>query len=1130
MAQQVEILSLNIDTQALLNKLSETKKSIEELQASQKELQKAGEGSSTQFIQQAATLKNLQQSYNKQLQLVQQLENADKDAANAVEATNTALNKEVKTIDQAVQNNKELRTIRNQVNAETAEGRAAIDAINKKIDANTDFIKDNTSALEKQKMNVGNYANSIKEALANINPFNGGLSGFNERAKEAGGAGNLLKNSFSQLSAGIGGATKSALTFIATPIGAAIAGITAAFAAGKAIFDYNVGLQEANKELRALGVNAADLSNVRSEITATAETFDKDFKDIASKANALAKAYGISMSQANNIIAQGLASGGAQNEEFLDSIGEYSVQFANAGYSAEQFMNIINTGYDLGVYSDKLPDAIKEVNLSLTEQTKATRDALVNAFGGSFTDTILKQVRTGELTTAQALDAIAKKSSEVSLTQQQQAQLTADVFKGAGEDAGGAMKILEAVNKAANKELDETAKKQLELVDASERLNKAQADLFEIKGFGDIWTGIKVMAVDALASMLEYISEVKADLQPLIDFVGVVFSNAWTTLKTTVGVAFDLIAGNFKIIGNTISTFFNFFKKIVQGDFTGAIDALKNGFTNLLNIVSNTFGRIKNTIIDGIQGIVSNIKPVLKFLKIDVDALNKSLDNMKSKNVEVKAKVSTSTTSTQKNVVQDNDPNAAANAAAAQKKAAADAKAASDAKLKLIDAEIKKQKEAIDLFIAQQGYKKKSLQDELTFQKQLTDKKLALLEYERAKGKKTEEQYQTEKLNLQNAYSKKQAEAAVELAADELATKQKELEQAKKDDTFYSEDKLLKAFDLNNQLALAQRDYQLARKEAGIISEQEYNDAVNAINEENRVKNEEAQKQRDEAKKEQQAMDLENKRILDEEKFANDFEKQLAEEDQRYQAELKAAEKTGADTTKIEQKHNLNKKKIDDAYFQAKMSAYVDMFGQITQLLGENTAAGKAAAIANATINTFEGVTNVWAAKSVLPEPFGTAAKVVATGTVIASGLGAVKKITGIGIPSKAEGGEIPTLRSGLINNGSNLVTPLSNGDDTLAYVRQGEVILNAEQQARAGGTRFFRSIGVPGFADGGLVGGYSNLGSMGGLRIDYDILANKIGQEVAKGNATLPAPVVQVDTITEAQSNVSRIKAGASL
>lgn len=1133
--QQVEILSLNIDTQALLTKLSETKKSIEQLQAAQKELQKAGEGNSTEFVQQAASLKNLQQSYNKQLNVVQQLEKADKAAATAVEATNTALNKEVKTIDQAVQNNKELRTIRNQVNAATAEGRAAIDAINKKVDQNTDFIKENTSALEKQKMNVGNYTNSIKEALANINPFNGGLSGFNDRAKEAGGAGNLLKQSFTQLSTGIGGATKSALTFIATPIGAVIAGITAAFAAGKAIFDYNKGLQEANKELTALGVNASELSNVRSEITATAETFDKDFKDIASKANSLAKSYGISMSEANNIIAEGLAKGGAQNEEFLDSLGQYDVVFAKAGYSAQQFVDIVNQGYNLGIYADKLPDAIKEADLALKEQGKATRDALINAFGASFTDEILKDVRTGEKTTSEALDAIAKKSGEVSLTQQQQAQLTVDVFKGAGEDAGGAMQILTAINQSANKELSQTAQTQLQLQESTERLNKAQAELFEINGFGDIWTSIKVMAVDALAGMMEYIADVKNDIQPLIDLVAVIFVNAWYELKTAFSVAFELIATNFRILSNTISTFFNFFKKILTGDFSGAIDVLKNGFNNLLNIVGNTFGKIKNTIIDGIQGIVNNIKPVLSALGVDVDKLNKKLENLKSKDI----KVSSTTTNTTKtnNVVNDVDPNAAANAAAAEKarkeaakQAAADAKASADAKAKIIDAEIKKQTEQINLFIAQQGIKKKSLQDELNFQKQLTDKKLALLEYERLKGKKTEAQYQTEKLNLQNEFAKKQADVAIQLAADELALKKKSLEQQKQDDTFFSEDKLLAVLKLNNDFALSERDYQLARKEAGVISEQEYNDAVNQINEENRIKNEEAQKQRDDAKKEQQAIDLENQRIIDEEKFSNDFERQTAEEEQRYQAELKAAEKTGADTTKIDQKHKIAQKKIDDAYLSAKISAYGDMFGNMAQLLGENTAAGKAAAIAQATISTYQGISRVWETPSTLPEPFATASKIASTGVVLASGLSSVKKITGVNIPQRAEGGIIPTQRSGLVTGKGNLSVPLESGDDRLVYIGKNEVVLNQQQQRRAGGSRFFASIGVPGFADGGLVGSYANMGSMGGTKIDYDILASKIGQEVAKGNAALPSPVVQVSEITDAQSNTARIVQGASL
>ena len=46
-----------------------------------------------------------------------------------------------------------------------------------------------------------------------------------------------------------------------------------------------------------------------------------------------------------------------------------------------------------------------------------------------------------------------------------------------------------------------------------------------------------------------------------------------------------------------------------------------------------------------------------------------------------------------------------------------------------------------------------------------------------------------------------------------------------------------------------------------------------------------------------------------------------------------------------------------------------------------------------------------------------------------------------------------------------------SNGDDTLTTLKTGEVVLNKKQQQRLGGAATFRSIGVPGFVGGGVVG-----------------------------------------------------------
>lgn len=516
------------------------------------------------------------------------------------------------------------------------------------------------------------------KAMQEANEISGGLRGTLTGIWDSLVSGDLqgAKEGISSLTSGMGGLIKSSLAFIATPIGAAIAGLAALGAGAKALFDYNVELNKMNKELKALGVNSSEISAVRSELQATAETFDKDFKEIAEKANSLSKTYGISMSEANRIIAEGLASGGAQNAEFLDSLGEYDEFFAKAGYSAKEFSDIINTGYDLGIYSDKLPDALKEADLALKENTKSTRDALVNAFGASFSDDILNKVKTGELTTKQALQAIAEESQKANLSQQQYAQLTADVFKGAGEDAGGAQKIFEALGQSAKRELDATAKASLQLVEANERLNKAQAELFEIDGFGDAWKKIKAVAVDAFASMLEYIAEVKQDIQPLIDFVGVVFANAWESTKATFLIFFELIKTNFKLLGNVVSTFVEFFKKIFSGDFSGALNALKNGFLNVVNTIGNAFGKLKNIVLDAVLGIISNIAPVLEALGLDVDKLKKSIEGFKSKEVKIKAEVENVTNNKTNNTTSGSGGGGAtADAIKAEQKARADAAA-----------------------------------------------------------------------------------------------------------------------------------------------------------------------------------------------------------------------------------------------------------------------------------------------------------------------------------------------------------------------------------------------------------------------------------------------------------------------
>jgi len=89
----------------------------------------------------------------------------------------------------------------------------------------------------------------------------------------------------------------------------------------------------------------------------------------------------------------------------------------------------------------------------------------------------------------------------------------------------------------------------------------------------------------------------------------------------------------------------------------------------------------------------------------------------------------------------------------------------------------------------------------------------------------------------------------------------------------------------------------------------------------------------------------------------------------------------------------------------------------------------------------------------------------------LAAALGAVQlaKIASAEAPAFAGGGRtLPVLSGKRITSGDGAPIWRANGDNLLATVKTNEVILNEEHQRRAGGAAFFRSIGVPGFAQGG--------------------------------------------------------------
>lgn len=223
--EKIKIAELDLDVNALIRSTAEVKNAIDVIRKQQSELTKSGDTASNQFVQNAADLRVLTQAYNANLRAIADSTQAQADQANRSELISLALQTEVVSIKEAREQNALLNRLRNEANATTAEGQKEIEMLNQRLDENNAFIQANADAYLRQKINIGNYAESIREAAAEMNPFNGGISGFISRSQEAGGVLPLLSNGIRAVTSGIMGMIKASLAFIATPLGAILAAI-----------------------------------------------------------------------------------------------------------------------------------------------------------------------------------------------------------------------------------------------------------------------------------------------------------------------------------------------------------------------------------------------------------------------------------------------------------------------------------------------------------------------------------------------------------------------------------------------------------------------------------------------------------------------------------------------------------------------------------------------------------------------------------------------------------------------------------------------------------------------------------------------------------------------------------------
>lgn len=183
----------------------------------------------------------------------------------------------------------------------------------------------------------------------------------------------------------------------------------------------------------------------------------------------------------------------------------------------------------------------------------------------------------------------------------------------------------------------------------------------------------------------------------------------------------------------------------------------------------------------------------------------------------------------------------------------------------------------------------------------------------------------------------------------------------------------------------------------------------------------------------------------------------------------------------------------------------------------------KTLALFTIALDTAKAISGV-VAMSTEGDPY-TYALRVATGiaTVIGNVAQAKQLITGKPRPAQiqqfADSGQVLSGRKIERSHGKSM--NFANGDNVLASVKVGEVVLNERHQELLGGAETFRKIGVPGFADGGLVAKRIS------TPVEDSLNATK---QMELAMTKMPRPVVYVEDISQKQSDVNQVEVMATI
>ena len=347
------------------------------------------------------------------------------------------------------------------------------------------------------------------------------------------------------------------------------------------------------------------------------------------------------------------------------------------------------------------------------------------------------------------------------------------------------------------------------------------------------------------------------------------------------------------------------------------------------------------------------------------------------------------------------------------------------------------------------------------------------------------------------------------------------------------------ALKIENEKAYVEESLKLERYrlEQGLISQQEFANREQAFRLGVLQLEQKMQEEQDRTEKERKALDEANLRELKMANITNEYELRQAALDAQYAQEIAAAEKIGADTALIQSKYEKAKEDNTKARVNAELTMTAGLAGQMSTLLGEESAIGKAFGVVQATINTYIGATKALAQGGILG--IAQAAIVIAFGMKQVANIAKQKepetKVSSV--KKYAKGGMIvgrSHAQGGVTFRGDNgQVFEAEGGENVYIMKKSASAEINALSAVNeAHGGNSFGTSGLYKFADGGMAASISEANRMvkqsDNVRLSSESI-NQLAGVVIDAVMSMPNPVVSVQDINSGQNDVAVVKGFAT-